>query len=80
MECHGRAKCDQTYLSIRQLLLTEQDAVRRWIDRVAALEAQVAALSAEPTNEEVEQFWTWLDNGPSGVRAKLTAFLQRRSQ
>lgn len=51
-------------------------------DRIAALEATVARLTAEPDQAEVEAAWDALDlpNVPDeiDIRDALTAFLERR--
>lgn len=53
-DCHGRAKCDQTYLGIRQLLLAEQDAN-------ATLRARIAELEAPVLPETVAREVEWLN-------------------
>jgi len=49
--------------------------------RIAALEAQIARLTAEPSDEDVEVAWdrAWeAFPGKPAVKAALTAFLERR--
>jgi hypothetical protein len=53
--------------------------------RVAELEAQVAALSAEPTEKEATDLWYGISTADersfrAGIKSALTAFLRRRSQ
>jgi hypothetical protein len=53
--------------------------------RVAELEAQVAALSAEPTDKEADDLWYGISKSNvrsfrAGIKSALTAFLRRRSQ
>lgn len=49
--------------------------------RIAALEAQIARLTAEPSDEDVEAAWdrAWeAFPGKPAIKSALTAFLERR--